>query len=159
MSSWPCGAELRRIASAVLLLATALAPAAFADEVGQAGAEAPRGNGLENSDWRLVRLGERAVGVASPNQPPSLRLDAAARRAGGLGGCNHFGGGYELDGTSLRFHEMASTQMACEHGMETEAAYYAALGKVRGWRLVAGRLELLDEAGGVLATFEQAPPP
>lgn len=159
MTSWPCGAELRRVASAVLLLATALAPAAFSDETGEPAAEAPRRNGLEGVDWRLVRLGDRAVEVAKPEQAPTLRLDAAEHRAGGSGGCNRFGGGYELDGAKLRFGEMASTQMACEHGMETEAAYYAALGQVRGWRLVAGRLELLDEGGQVLAAFEPAPAP
>jgi len=160
MNSWRCGAERLPIAApVVLLLAAALAPVAFADEMGGPPAEAPRGGGLANTDWRLVRLGERALEVGDRQQVPTLRLDAAERRAGGTGGCNRFGGGYELDGAKLRFREMASTQMACEHGMETEAAYYAALGRVRRWRLAAGRLELLDDAGAVLAAFEPAPSP
>jgi heat shock protein HslJ len=117
------------------------------------------GSGIEGVDWRLVELGGRAVEVAKPEQRPTLRLDAAERHAAGTGGCNRFGGGYQLDGAKLRFAELASTMMACEHGMETEAAYHAALAKVRGWRIAGERLELLDEAGGALAAFEPAPAP
>lgn len=141
----------RLVASGVLLLlVAACAPAA---------APSPAVSGPEDVEWRLVRLGERAVEPASPSRAPTLRLDAAARRAGGRGGCNQFGGGYELEGASLRFAALASTRMACEHGMEIESDYFAALARVRGWRLAAGRLELLDGSGRVLATFERASPP
>jgi heat shock protein HslJ len=46
---------------------------------------------------------------------------------GGNGSCNNFSGGVEIDGESISFGPIASTMMACEAGMEQEAAYLAAL--------------------------------
>jgi heat shock protein HslJ len=107
---------------------------------------------LENTDWKLVRLGEAPIG-ATPSEP-HLRLDPATSRATGSGGCNQMGGEYTLDGDRLTLGRMVSTMMACAEGMETERAFLDALGRVRGWRLAGEELELLDAAGAVLARLE-----
>ena len=45
--------------------------------------------------------------------------------------------------------------MACPEGMETEAAFAAALTQVRSWRVIGEHLELLDADGAPLARLER----
>jgi heat shock protein HslJ len=61
---------------------------------------------------------------------------------------------YDLRGDSLTFGPMAGTLMACPQGMETEKAFFESLGRVKHWKIVEQRLELLDAARKVLARFE-----
>lgn len=111
-------------------------------------------HGIEDVTWLLVDLPTSTVPTAG--QRPSLRLDAAERTASGSGGCNRWQGPYELGPETLRFGALAATQMACADGMEVENAFFMVLDTVRRWRFADGRLELLDEAGGLLARFEPA---
>jgi putative lipoprotein len=48
----------------------------------------------------------------------------------GLTGCNSFTGGYETYADSLRFGNMAVTQMACVTGMDVERRFLDALDRV-----------------------------
>ena len=45
--------------------------------------------------------------------------------------------------------------MACPEGMETEAAFTAALSKVSTWRVIGERLELYDANDALVARFER----
>jgi heat shock protein HslJ len=91
---------------------------------------------LEGTEWTLVS------GVEAPEgSPPTLTL--AEGRASGFGGCNRFMGGYELDGDSISFQQLASTQMACEEPQSAaEAAYLPALEGADGWAIEGGELVL-----------------
>jgi heat shock protein HslJ len=122
------------------------------------GAVAKAALGLTGSAWKLVALGAKPVVVANPAQYPRMLFDAKSRRASGSGGCNRFSGPYELAGESLRFGALASTRMACAQGMDTESAFFAALGRSASYRIVNGQLELLDAQGGSLAGFEPGAP-
>jgi heat shock protein HslJ len=109
---------------------------------------------LENTYWKLTRLGDAPV-VVAPRQPePHLILNSMTGRAGGSGGCNRMTGGYELNGERLRLGPMTMTLMACPEGMETERAFLETIGRVNGWRIIGQQLELLDAAGNVVARFE-----
>ena len=66
-------------------------------------------------------------------------------------------GGYTLEGDALSFSRMAGTMMACSESMETEKAYVEALTRTRKWRIEGQQLELLDDAGNVLAVFRARP--
>jgi heat shock protein HslJ len=97
---------------------------------------------LESTEWSLLELdGKTAIGAGQ--RPLTLKLDPAAKRAAGFAGCNQYSGSYELSGTSLKFGPMVMTKMACSEAMDTESAYAEALGKVTGWRITGGNLELL----------------
>lgn len=77
----------------------------------------------------------------------------------GSGGCNKFTGGYAIDGDRLTLSQIGATMMACIDGMETEAAFLKALGRVSAWRVSAWRvtgqhLDLSDAAGVAVARFE-----
>lgn len=123
---------LRTLALCVALL-TMLAAPALAHE-----------DRLVGADWVLAgETGARA---------PFLRFDGG--RVGGLGGCNRFGGTYELTGESLSFSPLAATRMACSD-MAKERAFFDMLGKVKGMKLEGDSLELLDGEGKVLASFSR----
>ena len=72
-------------------------------------------------------------------------------RAYGIGGCNRFNGGYALEGASLRFGAMATTNMACAPAaMDQEARFHRALARVAGWRMEGGILHLTDAGGATV---------
>lgn len=110
------------------------------------GARAPAAEGLSGAPWAVQEIDGQPL--AGP-----LRADITfdgQGRAHGTGGCNRFTGGYVLEGAALRFGPAAQTNMACEPAaMEQEARFHAALATVRGWRIEAGALLLLDADGAV----------
>jgi heat shock protein HslJ len=111
----------------------------------------------ESVDWTLTSYydDEAAEHLDLPfDSEASLRLQDGL--ATGSGGCNQFSGSYEIDGSALRFSdEMAVTLALCEEGIQViEDAYLAALGQVEGWAIDAGVLELSDDFGQVILTFE-----
>ena len=101
---------------------------------------------LSGADWVLAgEAGSRA---------PFLRFDGT--RVAGLGGCNRFGGTYDLNGDRLSFSPLAATRMACAgEVMKSEQAFFELLGKVKGLKLDGETLELLDGDGKALARFEK----
>lgn len=109
---------------------------------------------LENTYWKLTRLGERAVFVAEGQREPSLVLHPADHRFSGSGGCNAIAGSYALDGNRIELAPLAGTRMACAEGMDAEQAYLAALARVRSWRVTGQHLELYGPAGELLLRFE-----
>jgi len=110
--------------------------------------------GLENTYWRLTKLGETPVPEGHGPRMAHLILNEEAHRAGGSGGCNGLIGKYELDGNRLSFPGMAATRMACKEGMDTERVFLNALSRVTNWKITGQTLDLMDDDGQVLAEFE-----
>ena len=109
---------------------------------------------LENTYWKLTRLGGKSVTVAPKQHEPYFVLDNKSKRIAGSGGCNRFTGTYQQNGDRLAFGKIAMTFMACPEGMETERDFAAALEQVRSWKILGEQLELYDGSGGFLARFE-----
>src|SRR5262245_58706769 len=107
---------------------------------------------LENTYWKLTELGGKSIAVT--RQEPHFILHSDTRRVSGAGGCNRFIGGYRLDGDLLTFGQTAGTMMACGEEMETERAFFTALGQVRKARISGQQLELLEEADRPVARLE-----
>ena len=63
-------------------------------------------------------------------------------------------GGFELEGDTIEFSQMASTMMACVEGADTERAFIEALGTARSWRIIGQHLDLFDGSGELVARFE-----
>jgi heat shock protein HslJ len=115
------------------------------------------GSGPEDTNWRLIRVlsGGSLRGVPA-DVTATLRMSGG--QAGGSGGCNQYGGSYTLDGASLTFGQLTTTEMACMDGsMAIETAYYAALREVTGWSMSDGTLELTGADGQALARFAVEP--
>jgi len=109
---------------------------------------------LENTYWKLIRLDNGPVTVASQQNEPHFILNSETRRISGSGGCNRLTGSYELNGDRLKFSQMVGTMMACPEAMETERAFLQALGRVNTWKIAGKQLELLDAGGTIVARFE-----
>jgi heat shock protein HslJ len=100
---------------------------------------------LQNS-WLLIELNGRA-----PLTDREITLNIAADSLGGNGGCNSYGGSYELVDGRLLISDIFSTMMAClEEGvMEQEAAYFEALNSAVAFELTDnGQTLLLQNARG-----------
>ena len=113
---------------------------------------------LENTHWKLTRLGGKAVTVTAKQREPYFVLDNKTKRIAGFGGCNRFAGTYQQNGDRLTFGKMAMTFMACPEEMDTERDFAAALEQVRSWKILGDHLELFDSSGSLLARLEAGAP-
>jgi putative lipoprotein len=112
---------------------------------------------LEGVEWVLQTLGGAPAGMGAGGRAAFLVFDAQEGRVAGFAGCNRFTGGYSregsaTDGSPLTLGPLGATMMACPEGMELERQFLQMLEQVSAFRLEAGNLVLVGEAG-VLATF------
>lgn len=111
----------------------------------------------EGVEWTLTSyddgVGEELVSLPFDVRPTLLLEDGIAS---GNAGCNRFSGTYELDGSSLSLSdELSVTLGLCDGpGQDVEDAYLAALGSVAGWSLEEDVLQLYDDLGQAVLTFE-----
>jgi copper homeostasis protein (lipoprotein) len=112
---------------------------------------------LENTRWKLTRLGDRAVTVAAGQREPHLVLNGETGRVTGSGGCNQLSGRYDAEDGSLTFSALATTRMACAAGMDVERRFLSALRATSRAEITRQRLELFDANGRLLARLEAAP--
>lgn len=118
-------------------------------------APAPAGiAALENTYWKLLRVGTETVNLGAQQREPHLVLHSQGKRVAGTGGCNRIIGAYAVSGEELKFSQMGGTMMACPDGMQYERAFHDALMNVSRWRIDGERLELFDSAGTSLALLE-----
>lgn len=113
----------------------------------------PAAEGLLGVMWQLSALrGEELQGSVK-----STLFFAEDGKVNGHGGCNTFGGGAKIDGTSIKFGNLFSTMMACEDNkMNQERAFHEALGNAASYELSEGVLVLKDEAGKETARLVHA---
>lgn len=110
-------------------------------------------------DWELVELDGKTAPTGAGGRRAILRFDRDSARVGGFSGCNQFGGGYTLDGDSLRFGPLVMTRMACREGMELERDLSAALVATRRYELSSTQLKLFGPSGAVARFSRQIPEP
>jgi len=109
---------------------------------------------LENTYWKLTRLGDEPVFLGDQQREPHMVLRSEDGRVAGFGGCNQMTGRYSVGGTTIAFSDIAASMMACSEGAETERAFSAALVNARSWRLIGEHLDLFDGNGDLVARFE-----
>lgn len=132
---------------------------------------APAGSqNLDATFWKLVRLGTAAVPASPPANADDLQrlphfvLQPGEQRITGSGGCNRFAGSFERDDvqSKVALTGIVSTRVACAEEARTllEVRFFDALQQTRRYRMTdSTHLDLLDDAGGVLAQFEAVAAP
>lgn len=119
------------------------------------------GAALEGTEWILQVMQGRPLVEGS-----RISLEIQDNQAGGLAGCNSYGGGYTIDGSRLRLEELAITAMLCEgqalmaqesHYMNllTEYAVHNAVAFTVVEEPAGVRLELRDNLGAPLLVYRQ----
>jgi heat shock protein HslJ len=115
---------------------------------------------LEGTQWSLVSFGP--AGAETPLvEESTITLTAADGQVEGSGGCNSYGGEYQVQGNEITFENVTSTLLACSDELVTqqEQQYFQALNAVRTYELGADRLNLYGADGQLLLTFTASPSP
>ena len=111
--------------------------------------------GLENTLWNLVSFGELGAEAALV-QGSTITLLLAAGQAAGTGGCNGYGGTYQVDGNSISFGPITSTKMACADAQATEqeGRYLQALESASEYAVEGDQLHVTYDDGNGVLIFE-----
>ena len=118
-----------------------------AAEVSQPKAAQP----LANTPWVLVMYGDPANPTVIEAGLLVTAQFADDGTLSGNSGCNNYSTTYTVSGDQMTIAApMAATMMACERGMDLEAAYLAALGSVQNYSIDANGNLLITYQGGTL---------
>ncbi len=100
--------------------------------------------------WQLTEMSGPDGTMVTPITIPTLGFEDGS--AVGNASCNRYFGPYEINGSSISFGPLASTQMFCgEPGvMDQEAAYLAALAAIDAWSMDGEKLTLSSEDTALL---------
>jgi heat shock protein HslJ len=149
----------KRRASLTILMILILLLAACVPQASQPPAPnaSQAASSFENTHWSLVSFGP--AGAEKPvAEGSSVTLLAADGKVGGSGGCNSYGGAYEISGDQLSFHNINSTLMACvdEQIMQQEQRYFDALQSAGTFEVKDNRLTITYDDGKSVLVFEKA---
>jgi heat shock protein HslJ len=115
---------------------------------------------LTGTSWRLTHYNNGKQAIVSVLNDTRIMLQL--RDDGQLAGkaCNAYRSGFQRDGDRLQVvGPIAATRMACPGpagATEQEAAYFAALERVAGFRISGDVLTLIDDQGTTMAKFRAA---
>jgi putative lipoprotein len=112
---------------------------------------------LLDTHWRLVQLGGEIVDNPAGARDAHIVLTSANSAVSGNAGCNSIFGHYALENDMLKFDGFGGTKLSCEARMQLEQSFTNALMSVLSWKISGRTLELMDETGKAVATFEAAP--
>ena len=103
---------------------------------------------LAGTEWRVLELDGKS---ADTNVASTLNFGADGAVSGN-GGCNAFRGDVDIEGTTMKFGQLASTMMACEDVKSAqEALFHAALSQTASYVVQDGELRLFDASGKAVA--------
>jgi len=106
------------------------------------------GDPLNGTTWELYSIGSHA-----PISDSKTTLRFEAGQVSGLGGCNQYGGEYQINGDTLSIDKLYATEMACmspEGIMGQEQDFLQYLGNAQRFELSEGQLQIYGSGGGAL---------
>lgn len=108
---------------------------------------------LTNTRWVLRVLNDKKIFTPEKGKEAFISLSKDGNKANGVGSCNNFFTTYTLSGKDLSFGPVASTEMFCQNGMETETAFFKAISNTKTYKISGNYLYLSDSAK-VIAKLE-----
>lgn len=129
------------------LILLALPFALLAAACGSSGDDMP-----SDHAWQLTEIAGSDGTTDPPVAGTAPTLAFEDDRAAGNASCNQYFGSYELDGSSITFGPLASTEMFCAGPgvMDQEGAYLTALHSVDSWAMDGEVLTLSSDGAPVL---------
>jgi len=117
-------------------------------QAGGKSAQEAAGVSLAGTQWKILGLDGKS---ADPSVTSTLVFDADGAVKGNAG-CNTFRGHVDIEGTMMKFGQLASTMIACEGAKSAqEALFHAALGQTESFTIQDGELTLVNAAGKAVA--------
>lgn len=114
---------------------------------------------LEGNYWKLTELNGKPVTMGPDTQEIYLTFNPDGLQVSGNGGCNGFGGNYELhsNGFNIRFKQIIRTEMACadQLNMDQENNFFRLLEMVDNFYLNNDQLQLNKGKMAPLALFKR----
>lgn len=103
---------------------------------------------LEGTNWVLSGIAQGDA-VVNTWVDADITIQFEDGEVSGHAGCNSYGGGYQVDGSSLTLTGLASTLMACaeEERNQRESEFLTALNTVTQFRTEMNQLILSNDAG------------
>ena len=108
---------------------------------------------LTNTRWVLRVLNDKKIFTPEGGKEAFITLTKDGNKANGSGGCNNFFTSYTLDGKNIKFGPVASTEMFCQSQMDTETAFFKAIGNTKTYR-ISGNFLYLSDSVKVTAKLE-----
>ena len=92
---------------------------------------------------------------------PSIEFNRDTKRVSGSGGCNRFGGTFEIDGSMIKFSRIFSTKMACLDAevQRTETSFLQLLETTTRFEVEGNKLRLYAGDAAVLVFVDRAANP
>ena len=142
--SWKAAPEGRRMMRRLLLGFVVLLVACGSE-----------GNPLDNTEWRLVALGNADAPAEVVGGNPTAKFTTATDMTGWTG-CNSYGAGYSARGSELRLDELTWTEAGCPSDalFRQEQRMQDSLATVERFEVSEERLTLHSEGGQALV-FER----
>ena len=109
---------------------------------------------LEGTSWKLTSYGGTAV-----LEGTTVTANFADGEMNGSGGCNSYGGSYQVNGNKIQMENLMMTLMAClnpEGVMDQEAAVFGFLQNAETFEINAEGQLLIYNAHGEALTFVPA---
>jgi heat shock protein HslJ len=112
-------------------------------------------NPLADTHWTLTAFGKAGAEMAVVGERPITLEFTSDGQAAGTGGCNSYGGTYQVQHSTLSFGEMVSTLVACVDSalMDQETQYFTALQTVDEFVLTEDQLTIYYDGGQGMLHF------
>jgi len=108
---------------------------------------------LNGTTWELYSIGKYAPIAGSKT---TIRFEDG--QVSGLGGCNQYGGEYQINRNQIMIDKLYMTEMACmssEGIMDQEQHFLQFLGDARSFEIMNGQLQI-SMSDGEMLTFVRA---
>jgi putative lipoprotein len=110
---------------------------------------------LSNTYWKLMTLNNEVVTMTKQQKREAfIQLNDELKSVKGFGSCNQFQGRFKLNGNTLNFRAISSTQMACLNSSNVETKFLNVLALTGYYSIHEHDLTLLNNAKKPIATFQ-----
>ena len=111
---------------------------------------------LTGTNWILVSYGDPDTPQPAPAESVITAVFSPEGFVSGFSGCNQYNASYTLQDQQIVLGPLATTQMTCSTGMETEQAYLQALATAQKIAISGQTLTITDNEGTGVMTYTAA---